>query len=323
MTENPGPIPAQRASVILPEVRRVRFWEKSPSRIVIDAVAAFNKQQNKPPRLLGLKTNPESEGIYMVDKWGSRYTLSHIGQPRGIKDLTPRGGSAHQVTFCTATFRDSITESLITTNIALKPFNNRHNAIREAKSTIEVLGRGIKTVDPICVIADGARSFLISSVRRDVISIDQDRWDQFNSGIPGVKEHLLSVLEGVGLTLADLHIRGINHSDAQLKNFWQKPDGTVEPFDWEAAKFVTNPPTLDEFSRIALDDLRNIFNSVTGQYEDFGFVIFSGPPSYRWNRFNDHIFTPYSNRLLVNLGESYLEAIIEIESKLRESLNIT
>src|SRR3989344_1876416 len=126
-----------------------------------------------------------------------------------------------------------------------------------------VLARGFSTTDPICLISDAGRGFIVTPTKEGVQAIDTEPWHQFRtSDNEEVNEHFLGRLKSIAVVAANLNSRGINHADGQLRNYWVTPNGTIEAFDWESAEIVQDPPNPDTLVRLAVSTLRPLYRSL-------------------------------------------------------------
>ena len=65
-------------------------------------------------------------------------------------------------------------------------------------------------------------------------------------------------MQEVAEVTADLNFRGIGHGDTQLKNFWIKPDHSIEAFDWESSAIFPDHPDASLIAEIGSDDLKTL-----------------------------------------------------------------
>lgn len=290
-------------------------WEKKPDPVIADASEAFQRQKGKPSKLIDLLHLDIQNGIHILPRWAGCELLK-VGQRRGWQDLQTRGQSRHNVSFGTAEIRlpDGKKQLL---RVAIKPFERMEKAIEDARMNSLVLDRGISTTNPICVLVDNPRGFIITPTKPAVQVLDTEPWQQYQPGPEEVRKHFQERLECLGNLLADLNSKGINHADGQLKNFWVLPDGTMEPFDWESASITdSNPPTNTFLVEIAVSTLRPFYRSLenTGALKRI--------PQQQWEQFDLLVFRFYQERLLNILGESYLDSVTIIEERLKEKLGI-
>lgn len=305
-------------------IEKVRRWDKAPEPQVNQATEALQNQKGKQIRELSEASS--GEGIFMLPEW-SRHQVVKIGQRRGVRDLIPRGNSAHEVCFCTAELRKPDGQ-LTTRSVALKTFSESYAALKEAKNNKEVLARGFNSTHPICVLVDKNQGYIITSTRRDIMPLDTEPWHQFASGSDIIRGHFFRRLSQIALLLADLHSQGINHSDAQIKNFWITSKGHLEAFDWEAGRLFPTYPDNQDLVRMTVDDLRVLFKSVTGQYKESYIPLFTESTAVNWQFFKEYIYDHYSYRLMENwqkmglLNEDLIEAMLEAEEELKHELDI-
>ncbi len=226
------------------DIPRIIRWEKTPDPIVKEVSLSLFSQREK-QRDLNLGHSPSLEGVYLLPNWrGTR--IIKLGQRRGVEDLWPRGSSAHNVVFCIAEVRDPHGK-ITNRNVAIKMFHRSKGAIKDATNNAVVLQRGFSTTNPIAVIVDEANSYVISPAVKGIQQLDTEPWHQFSTGTDVIRKHFIYRLQQIGEMLADLHAKGINHSDAQVKNFWVTINGEIQPFDWEAANVYHTPQILKIF----------------------------------------------------------------------------
>lgn len=325
MPEHPPRPFIQFADHELSAVEKVHRWDKMPEPKVNQAAKALQNQNGKPMR--ELTGYPTEEGVFMLPEW-AQHQIIKIGQRRGVRDLIPRGNSAHEVCFCTAELRKPDGQ-LITKTIALKTFNDSTAAIKEVQINHEVLNRGFNSTRPVCVLIDQGRGYIITPARKDIMPLDTEPWHQFSFGSGTVRDHFLGRLKQISFLLADLHSRGINHSDAQIKNFWVTSKGHLEAFDWEAGRLYPNPPNNQDLAHMAVDDLRVLFKSVTGQYKESYIPLFNDSSTVNWQLFKEYFYDHYSYRLMEQwqkiglLNEDFIESILRAEEELKYELDIS
>lgn len=310
--------------------KKVLRWDKTPDPVVAEAAAALQQQREKPLRPLDPHQPSYNEGVYILPSWAEHRPIK-LGQRRGVIDLQPRDNSAHGVVFGVAELRTLGKGAPVAVTVAIKPFTRSENAVKDAASNTIVLGRGFRTTNPICVVVDQGRGYIISPARTDIMPLGTEPWHQFLTGSERVKRHFRGRLQQIGNLLADLNACGINHSDPQIKNFWVNNTGNIEPIDWEAARIFDNPPKPIDLLTAAVDDLRVIFGSLTQQYPEFQIPILTGSPTAQWSNFKSIIFGPYSERLMNHLytqmhlnglsEDEILNVILEIEENLRLRIN--
>lgn len=303
---------------------KVLRWDKKPEPKVNQVMEALQSQRGKQMR--ELTEGSSGEGIFMLPEW-SQHQVIKIGQRRGVRDLIPRGNSAHEVCFCTAELRKPDGQ-LITKTIALKTFNDSTAAIKEAYINNEVLKRGFNSTRPVCVLIDQGRGYIITPARKDIMPLDTEPWHQFSLGSSAVRNHFFGRLKQVSFLLADLHSRGINHSDAQIKNFWITSKGHLEAFDWEAGRLYPNPLNNQDLARITVDDLRVLFKSLTGQYKESYIPLFTDSSTVNWQLFKEYLYDDYSYHLMEQwqkmglMNEDLIESMLGAEEELKYELDI-
>lgn len=308
------------------DVPRIIRWEKTPDPIVKEAAEAIFRHREHQHHL-----NPNhltsGEGIFLLPNWSGSEILK-VGQRRGIKDLWPRGSSAHDVTFCVAETRNS-NGKIHNRHVAIKKFHRAASAIKDAVNNAVVLQRDFTTTNPIAVVIDGLTGYVITPAIQGVQPLDTEPWHQFNIGTEPIRRHFIGRLQQTGKVLADLNSKGINHSDAQIKNFWVTVMGKMEPFDWEAAKIYPNPPGPQDLLAMGIDDLRTLYLSVTNQYQESPIPALLGSKKTQWLQFKDYILGPYGDRLMQTVQysdqlseEELLNIILEIAENLKRQFNI-
>lgn len=282
---------------------------KEVSPVVTGAAEALAKQHKKSRRVIELEAPPDiHEGVHLMPNW-REFDILRIREDRDYRVLFTRGVSAHDVSFGLADLRSP--QGLKTVPVAIKPFNNQEflpdkNACKAMEDAIAngwVLQRGFTTTDPIAVIrADD--SFIVSPVKPGVQALDTEPWHQFSTGDLKAREHFIQRLEQVAKILAALNFSGINHVDSQLRNYWTTPDGTIEPFDWESAKVLGNPPTPEELLRIAASSLRPLYKNLElgnkAPKQPVGsnpIPILRGDERVFWSQFSQYILEPYVQKL--------------------------
>ena len=336
MSEIPNPDldPDVKGYLKLPDLLPERInletpkWIKIPNSTVAQAAQAFLRQREKQQKIINLEYPPKQDGIFLLPRW-RKYNLVKIGQRKGPENLTTRGGSAHGVVFCTAEVRTPLGQ-ISELNVALKPFQQARDATHEATMNALVLQRGFVSTDPICVVMDNEKGYVITSLRTNAITLDQEPWHRIHLGDEVIVEFFNKRLRQIAELLAEYHAKGIHHSDTQLKNFWvvdtYDEEGRIEGIDWEAAhisKII--PPPTDELLKMGSDDLRVLFNSLNGNYTDSKFEVFLGSPNYKWQEFYRTVYYPYESHLmkLIPDSEDYLDSASQIVDNIKRELNIT
>lgn len=308
------------------DVPRIIRWEKTPDPIVkIVAEAVFRHRERQ--HSFNPNHPPSNEGIFLLPNW-NRSEILKVGQRRGLRDLWPRGSSAHDVTFCIAEIRNS-NGKIHNRHVAIKTFHRASSAIKDAVNNAVVLRRGFTTTNPIAVVVDGLAGYVITPAIQGVQPLDTEPWHQFNIGTEPIRTHFIGRLQQTGEVLADLNAKGVNHSDAQIKNFWVTEIGKMEPFDWEAARIYPDPPGPQDLLEMGIDDLRTLYLSVTNQYQESPIPALLGSKKTQWLQFKDYILGPYGDRLLQTFqysnqlsADDILNIILEIEENLKRQFNI-
>jgi hypothetical protein len=328
------PTPAIDLDFMSPEI--FTHWEKDPDPIIAETHQAFlrqNKKSARPLEELDPISSASKEGIYTLRRFDG-YTLLQVGQRRGVKDLFTRGRSAHDIAFGVAQIRNGGGPRLV--NVAIKHFYESGKAVIDAANNSAILDRGFSTTNPMAVIIDNARGYIITPVIPGVQSIDTEPWHQYlNNPDSEVAEHFEGRLKDIAEMAAKLNSKGINHADGALRNYWVTTTGKVEPFDWESANLTSNSPTPNDLIRFGVGTLRPLYKSLetpndSDRDRDRDRVqtvaILKGHPENRWNQFNGLVFQHYIDQLIEDfnnkdlLNDEYLEAIASIEVALREKL---
>ncbi len=292
-----------------------------------EAAETLNRQRQKTGRTIDLRNPVVQEGVQNLPRWRD-HTLLAIRQRRDLRDLLPRGKSAHNVSFATAELRTP-SGNLERITVAIKPFDKPRKALADAVANGWVLERGFNTTDPICVILDEQGSYVVTPAKRGVQSLDTEPWHQFMSTSDStIEDHFRHRLSQVGSLLANLNFRGIDQADSQLRNYWITPTGDIEPIDWESTTIVDDPPTSDQLLSISISTLRPLFGNMT--ISNGSPAIFRGPVETRWRLFEEYVVGPYRKTMdnlvvasgLLDNNENLLEAVTSIRDKLRSRLGL-
>lgn len=282
------------------EISRFSEWENQPDSVIRAVSLAFSEQRKKPQQVMSLENPQTREGIHLMPRWAA-CRLLRVGQRRGLKDLFPRGGSYHNVSFGIVELRKPDGTTILTST-AVKTFDAPGKALHDAAVNGIVLERSFSTTDPICVIAAQPKSYVISLARTGVQALDTEPWHQFSPTLPELQSHFQHRLQQVAETLAAMHLRGINHGDAKLRNYWATPQGTVEPFDWESARIFPDPPSSDDLCTISRDDLGSLWRSI--QTSQSGVAFLRGSEQAKLNSFSQLVFQPYFKSLLAQVSQT-------------------
>lgn len=154
---------------------------------VIEDAAEALLRQNRKVQTINLEKPTVHEGLILLPNWED-FSITRLEQRRDTRDLRIRGKSAHNVSFGLANLRTPQGLQLIT--VAVKPFNEDYKAIHDAVSNAYVLKREVSTTDPICVIIDQGKGFIITPVKEGVQPLDTEPWHEFQTTInPEVTKH--------------------------------------------------------------------------------------------------------------------------------------
>jgi hypothetical protein len=241
-----------------------------------------------------------------------------------------RGNSGHQVFFAEARIADHATE------IAIKPFIFRpengdknpspEKALIELINTDLVMEKGIQTLMPLACIINGQTGFYLSQVRHGIRGLDLQIWPNYiQKTDEESRSNTSSKLKKIAVNLANMHILGIFHGDAQIKNFVTTPEGAIMPIDWESST-IYEKATKEQFLRGAHKDLLSLLKSLYRTPDNFGAGIFHDlePEKNIWPHFHETVVKPYINEIL-NIGDGssfppdLLEAIGYLETNIKES----
>ena len=207
---------------------------------------------------------------------------------RGVQAIE-RGGSAHSIFFGEMKVRDSRPGSNFKpVGVAVKRFENPMRANNEWSNTLGVRSHGISVFVPQLVIFGPERSYTISKTDISVLAMDKLDWpDLYND--EGIT---IGNLEKMADCLASIHSKKIRHADAQVKNFVINPlNGEVRLIDWEGCT-LPNGNQGRSFLEVGLKDLRVLFHSLSGQYEESRMHILTGPR--KWQDYDEFVLAPYS-----------------------------
>lgn len=276
------------------------------SPVVLDAAEALARMHKKRRKVIDLEAPLNtSEGVHTLPNWAET-DLIKIMPHRDYRVLFPRGISAHDVSFGLAELRTPT--GIKTVAVAIKPFNekengpekNANNAMKDATANAWVLRRGFTTTDPIAVIRC-QDSFIVSPVKPGVQALDTEPWHQFaTTDDLHVRDHFIGRLRQVGEILASLNFHGINQVDSQLRNYWKTPEGTMEPFDWESARIVGDPPSGDQLLQIGAETLRALLKNLEQGNKSQGansVPIIRGDTESIWDQFCLYVVEPYVGKL--------------------------
>lgn len=213
-----------------------------------------------------------------------------------------RGQSAHQADYVEISYFDG--NKRVDGVAVYKPFtqtserrsDNKTGAIKELVNCSLVKDRGHDTVTPICAITDGNKSYFLSLYRPDVVSLDQDVWNDISTLNPREEEAVTERLQRIGELLASYHEDAISHQDPQMKNFSELADGEIIGFDWESAKIfkdmrLVNPDTI---LTVASHDLEAVFSSLARNRSENGVGLLENlSGNARWHVFKKLVFDHY------------------------------
>ncbi len=201
----------------------------------------------------------------------------------------PRGDSAHDVFFARVLIRLANQGQPVPLDVAVKPFlepGSIRTALKDFVNSVLVTRRGFLTFDPLCAIGFEDKGLVLTVANPDIQSSDIDMADR-----KPYDEQVITRLQRISQLLASLHLAGIFHGDAQVRNFTVSPTSNIEAIDWESAQIVdfTKDENLEIVSDRAANDLRKLFESIVigpDGRRKISEVSFS-------NYFNDVIFNPY------------------------------
>lgn len=261
--------------------------------VIYKASKAVLGQINRPQRVMDPEHPDAKLGIHLLPNWRDSL-LVKIQQRRGFSDLFPRGESAHDVSFGVAeTIRPDGSKS--TVRIAVKHFIDPIKALHDAAVNSIVLARGFSTTNPFCVVVDRADSFVITPVKEGVQSLDTERWARFSQRDLMDNTHFIKRLQAITEILADLHLKGIQQGDVQLRNYWVTPQQTLEPIDWESSTVFDNPPSPEVLISISREDLLRFYASLK---HESGMTV---------SQFRTYAFDPYYDKLETIVTKGFLE----------------
>jgi hypothetical protein len=303
-----------------------RELERQLNPVVSEAAEALQRQKQKPRRILDLDDPILLEGIHLLPRWEG-HDLLRIRQRRDSGDLLPRGKSAHDVSFAPADLR--LPTGMRTITVAIKGFDDPIKAIEDATANSRVLNRGFDTTDPICVIVNTPRSFIVTPAKEGVQSVDTEPWHQFLTNPDlRVTQHFERRLTQISEILANLNFRGIDQADSQLRNYWITPEGKMEPIDWESTNVVSDPPTPEELQTISVSTLRPLYGNLS--LSNGSPAIFRGPLETKWDQFANYVVDPYLSRLeqlfidsgYIDMDEKYLDVLTCLKETLKLRLGL-
>lgn len=242
--------------------------------------------------------------------------------------------SAHGVSFGRFTARNPNARKGIKTlvDVAVKPFDNPYDALREVQGYEILKSLGVETFTPVGIFpAESGTHFIsMTQTRRDMQSLDRDNWivgmrvDSERSA--EIVERNVRTVTEISQTMAYLHANGVFHPDGQIKNWSITTDGTVGVIDTE--NMTRTELGSSDALTLAWDDINKLVKSlilVQQSEEDkmFGVGMFAGMTAMQARKsIEELIVIPYIDALVDNLTDEDQLKYEHIEN-LAESISNT
>ena len=174
-----------------------------------------------------------------------------------------RGTSAHDVFFARALIRFKDQVNTVPIDVAIKTFDKKShlkgNTLRDFINSVLVTRNGFTTFNPLCAISSNDMGFVLTVADPSVQSSDLDILNR-----DPYDPYVITRLQKIAQLLASLHLAGIFHGDAKIRNFAVTPNGNIEAIDWESAKILefNHKENIDRIVKNAASDLSDLFFSV-------------------------------------------------------------
>ncbi|MHB8362158.1 MAG: lipopolysaccharide kinase InaA family protein [Patescibacteria group bacterium] len=257
------------------------------------------------------------EGVYYSAEHMGIQEVTRINRDRG-KQQVLAGNSAHHVDFLTMDYRSEKGKPVQRMGIAVKEYADYRGGLVEWRKMDHVEQEGITTFERVFFARIGSRGYLATRSDLNMVGLDRYNWADLYNQTSNYEESK-KLLYGIAISLADIHARGIQHGDTQIKNFALNTNSReVFIIDWEAANFKK-----DGIVDTATKDLRILFLSAIGDYENVKLkIIKGGICDSSWDMFKELIFDVYLAGLVeygVEIDDATARAI---EVSVRNSIGL-